>query len=229
MTPQEWPGWSQQPRCICPSPPPALATAHSQGGGRASKARVYSAVVTRLWRRPSQGAIVAAGGVVVVGGGVVVVVGGVVDVGVGGGACATVSTIWVSIATTSPVCVSDTTVPTGWVLSANFVVNFSRASVSACCASPLARPTTLGTLTLPLETRRVTADPFGTVEFACGLVSITLPWSTLGSSTDSTFPMVRPTVLIAACAESRLKPVTSGTTTSPGPLETVMVTMEFLG
>src|SRR5665648_195799 len=87
----------------------------------------------------------------------------------------------------------------------------------------------IGYLDLALATLRTTADPAATVSPALGSVSITLPLSTLGSSTDFSFPRVRPTAWIAALAEFTLKPVTSGTTASPGPLETVMVTVVFAG
>jgi hypothetical protein len=77
-----------------------------------------------------RGRVVTAGGVEV--GGVVGVVGGGVVVGFGWGTCATVRTIWVPTSTVSPACVCPNTVPSGWLLSTNFVVVFNRALVRVC-------------------------------------------------------------------------------------------------
>ena len=91
-------------------------------------------------------------------------------------------------------------------------------------------PTTSGTSTCsgPLETRSVTVLP-RSIRLPCGgEVSTTRPFLTSAEKTSSTFGS-KPAARSWSSASARGSPCTSGTLASPGPVETVIVTVEPSG
>src|SRR5207302_9802604 len=82
-------------------------------------------------------------------------------------------------------------------------------------------PTTFGTATgagagAPLETTRLTAEPFATLVPAAGLSPITLPEATVVLDCCVTVPTVRPAVVMALVAAACVWPTTFGTGTGGG-------------
>src|SRR5438105_8574774 len=91
------------------------------------------------------------------------------------------------------------------------------ALVAAACVSP----TTFGTVTgvgggAPLETTRLTAEPFATLVPAAGLSLITLPEATVVLDCCVTAPAVRPALVMALVAAACVWPTTFGTGTGGG-------------
>src|SRR5438067_1673408 len=106
------------------------------------------------------------------------------------------------------------------------------ALVADACVSP----TTFGTATgvgagAPLETTRLTAEPFATLVPAAGLWLITLPEATVVLDCCVTAPTVRPALVMALVAAACVWPTTFGTATGGGgvaPHETTRLTAEAL-
>src|SRR5437016_12711840 len=104
------------------------------------------------------------------------------------------------------------------------------ALVAAACVWP----TTFGTATgvgggAPLETTRLTAEPFATLVPAAGLSLITLPEATVVLDCLVTVPAVRPALVMALVAAACVWPTTFGPATGLGggePLETCRSTAE---
>ncbi len=88
-------------------------------------------------------------------------------------------------------------------------------------------PVTSGTATfsLPCETRSVTVLPRSTVVPPAGELSITWPLATSSENSFSTFGS-RPAAFSWSCASLLPRPSTVGTATSPGPADTLIVTVE---
>src|SRR5437588_5782155 len=91
------------------------------------------------------------------------------------------------------------------------------ALVAAACVWP----TTFGTATgvgagAPLETTRLTAEPFATLVPAAGLSLITLPEATVVLDCIVTVPAVRPALVRALVAAACVWPTTFGTATGVG-------------
>ena len=91
-------------------------------------------------------------------------------------------------------------------------------------------PVTSGTSTCsgPRETRSVTSLPRSSVAPAGGEVSTTRPLRTSSEKTRSTCGL-KPASLSCFSASSCSSPATCGTGASPGPLETVIVTVDPSG
>src|SRR6059058_4425286 len=110
------------------------------------------------------------------------------------------------------------------------------ALVMALAAAACVWPTTFGTATCPtglgpVETTRLTAEPFATLVPAAGLSLITLPDSTVVLDCIVTVPAVRPALVRALVAAACVWPTTFGTATGVGggaPLETTRLTAEAL-
>src|SRR5205807_2156241 len=106
------------------------------------------------------------------------------------------------------------------------------AALMALVAAASVSPTTFGTATgvgagAPLETTRLTAEPFGTLVPAAGLSLITLPEATVVLDCSVTVPAVRPALVRALVAAACVWPTTFGTATGVGggaPLETTRLT-----
>src|SRR5205807_7471608 len=96
-----------------------------------------------------------------------------------------------------------------------------RAGVVALVAGACVSPTTFGTVTgvgggAPLETTRLTAEPFATLVPAAGLWLITLPEATVLLDCCVTAPLVRPARVMALVAAACVWPTTFGTGTVGG-------------
>lgn len=105
----------------------------------------------------------------------------------------------------------------------------SPASCSACWASATESPTTSGTSTgAPLLTTIDTTASGERFVPAGGSVEITAPLGTSSVNSCVTVPGVSAAPLICCCATASVLPVTSGTWTSCGPLDTVSVTSALL-
>src|SRR5205807_514416 len=108
------------------------------------------------------------------------------------------------------------------------------AALMALVADACVSPTTFGTVTgvgggAPLETTRLTAEPFATLVPAAGLSLITLPEATVVLDCCVTAPAVRPALVMALVADACVSPTTFGTATGVGagaPLETTRLTAE---
>src|SRR2546430_1065219 len=108
------------------------------------------------------------------------------------------------------------------------------AALMALVAAASVSPTTFGTATgvgggAPLETTRLTAEPFATLVPAAGLSLITLPEATVVLDCIVTVPAVRPALVRALVAAACVWPTTFGTATGVGggaPLETTRLTAE---
>src|SRR5438067_12672095 len=106
------------------------------------------------------------------------------------------------------------------------------ALVADACVSP----TTFGTATgvgagAPLETTRLTAEPFATLVPAAGLWLITLPEATVVLDCCVTAPTVRPALVMALVAAACVWPTTFGTGTCAGggaPVETMRLAADAL-
>src|SRR5438105_15312712 len=95
------------------------------------------------------------------------------------------------------------------------------ALVMALAAAACVWPTTFGTATgvgagAPLETTRLTAEPFATLVPAAGLSLITLPEATVVLDCCVTAPLVRPAPVMALAAAACVWPTTFGTATVVG-------------
>src|SRR5205807_1614096 len=95
------------------------------------------------------------------------------------------------------------------------------ALVMALVAAACVWPTTFGTATgvgggAPLETTRLTAEPFATLVPAAGLSLITLPEATVVLDCIVTVPAVRPALVRALVAAACVWPTTFGTATGGG-------------
>src|SRR5437016_12761481 len=91
----------------------------------------------------------------------------------------------------------------------------------ALAAAACVWPTTFGTATgvgagAPLETTRLTAEPFATLVPAAGLWLITLPEATVLLDCCVTAPLVRPALVMALAAAACVWPTTFGTATGAG-------------
>src|SRR5205807_176148 len=95
------------------------------------------------------------------------------------------------------------------------------ALVMALVADACVWPTTFGTATgvgagAPLETTRLTAEPFATLVPAAGLWLMTLPEATVLLDCCVTAPLVRPALVMALVAAACVWPTTFGTGTVGG-------------
>src|SRR5437016_14422336 len=91
----------------------------------------------------------------------------------------------------------------------------------ALAAAACVWPTTFGTATgvgagAPLETTRLTAEPFATLVPAAGLWLITLPEATVLLDCCVTAPLVRPARVMALVSAACVWPTTFGTATGGG-------------
>src|SRR5437764_5234226 len=112
----------------------------------------------------------------------------------------------------------------GAVLSTKVGCGFKPAWWSAAIAWASVSPTTLGTSAWagPLMTFTRTLDPFGTDLPAGGSVAVTWPFVFPGTMRSTG---TRPWSVSACCASVHCWPLTSGTLTLVGPLETEIVTV----
>ncbi len=102
------------------------------------------------------------------------------------------------------------------------------APVIALVAAGWVNPTTFGTDTItgPLETTKLTAEPKVTLVPAVGLSEITRPDATVALDCEVTAPTVSPAPVSVLVAEACVIPTTFGTATLGGPLETTKFTPE---
>ena len=103
----------------------------------------------------------------------------------------------------------------------------SRRRASAASAWSCGWPTTSGTavFSLPRETTSVTVEPLRTDSPSAGEVSITRSFLTV-SEYSSLRSVRKPASRIWSVASSTGRPWTSGTSASPGPVETLIVTSD---